>query len=232
MDHIIHDPTLPDVPIVRVVDDSITRRMCEYVMLHCLAHLRQARRYADLQREKVWVQDEFQPSAVEVRVGLMGVGVLGREVGRRLAVMGFQVAGWGRTPQALDGIKTFAGAEQLEAFLARSDILVAMLPLTAATRGILIGPVLINVGRGALQVEDDIIEALGNGTLAAATLDVFEEEPLPLTSPFWSHPRVTITPHNAALASPPVMAHTIARQIKAHAAGAPLKYKACLERGY
>ena len=245
VDHIIRDSTLPTVPVVRVVDDSITQRMCEYVMLHCLAHLRQARRYADLQRDKVWVQDEVQPSATEVRVGLMGLGVLGKEVGRRLAAMGFQLAGWARTPRIIEGWDVFAGPEQLDAFLARSDILVAMLPLTPATRGILnralfsklphggvIGPVLINVGRGALQIEGDLVEALDNGTLTAATLDVFEEEPLPPASPLWTHPRVTVTPHNAALASPSVMARAIASQINAHAAGASLQHKASTAQGY
>jgi glyoxylate/hydroxypyruvate reductase A len=235
VDHLLADPKLPDVPILRVVDRDLTNRMSEYVVLHCLSHLRGQSRYAARQRERVWQDERDQPAARDVRVGVMGLGVLGSDAARKLQVMGFDVAGWSRTPKQLDGIPAFAGEDGLETFLARTDILVCLLPLTDGTRGLLDrrlfarlarggrlgGPILVNAGRGGLQVEADILCALEDGTLAAATLDVFETEPLPTSSPLWLHPRVTVTPHNAAMSDPDAIASAIAEQIRRHEAGEP-----------
>jgi glyoxylate/hydroxypyruvate reductase len=236
VDHLMSDRRLPDVPIARVVDADLTQRMSEYVVLHCLMHLRQAHRYAAQQRDRLWLDDRDQPSAGEVRVGIMGLGVLGGDAARKLKAIGFDVAGWSRSRKTLDGIATFAGEDGLEAFLARTDILVCLLPLTGATRGILNkrlfaklaragrlgGPVLINAGRGGLQVEADIVAALDEGTLKAATLDVFETEPLPADSPLWTHPAVTVTPHNAAVSEANAICARIADQIRRFEAGEPL----------
>src|SRR5215211_4667242 len=137
VDHLMGDPQLPAVPVVRVVDDDLTNRMSEYVVLHCLMHLRRQRAYDAQQRQKLWLDDRFQPGAHHVRVGIMGLGVLGQDVARKLKVMGFDVAGWSRSPRSADGIETFSGAEGLDRFLARTDILVCLLPLTQDTRGIL-----------------------------------------------------------------------------------------------
>lgn len=236
VDHLLGDPGLPDAPVVRVVDPDLTGRMSEYVVLHALAHLRQARRYEAQQRERIWRDDPDQPAAHEVRVGVMGFGVLGQDAAQKLRGMGFSVAGWSRSPKAVDGVETFSGADRLDAFLARTDILVCLLPLTPDTRGILNrglfaklardgrlgGPVLINAGRGGLQVEADILAALDSGTLKAATLDVFETEPLPASSPLWTHPAVTVTPHNAALSHPDAVAAQIADQIRRFEVGGAL----------
>jgi glyoxylate/hydroxypyruvate reductase A len=143
-------------------------------------------------------------------------------------------------------VQVFAGEEGLAPFLARTDILVSLLPLTPDTRGILDrtlfrklardgrlgGPVLINAGRGGLQVEADIVACLADGTLNAATLDVFETEPLPEDSPLWAHPRVTVTPHNAAVSEPEATARYIAEQILRHEAGKPLQNVVDRSRGY
>jgi glyoxylate/hydroxypyruvate reductase len=237
VDHLLGDPQLPNVPLVRVVDEDLTSRMSEYVVLHCLMHLRRQWRYDEQQRQRIWLDDRFQPGAHEVRVGLMGLGVLGQDAARKLKVMGFDVAGWSRSPRAIDGMQTFSGAEGLTPFLARTDILVCLLPLTEATRGILDrslferlsrdgklgGPILINAGRGGLQVEADILAALESGTLQAATLDVFETEPLPPDSPLWTHPAVTITPHNAAMSNPDSIAEQIVEQVRAFERGEPLR---------
>src|SRR5215213_1548962 len=228
VDHLMGDDRLPDVPIVRVVDPDLTECMSEYVVLHCLMHLRQQRRYDAQQRDKVWLEEEHPPAARDVRVGVMGLGVLGSDAARKLKAIGFDVAGWSRSPKIVAGVDTFSGEDGLDAFLARTDILVSLLPLTDETRGILDkglfaklardgrlgGPVLINAGRGGLQVEADILAALSDGTLAAATLDVFETEPLPPESPLWAHPAVTITPHNAAMSDPESIAVQIAEQIR------------------
>jgi glyoxylate/hydroxypyruvate reductase A len=237
VDHLFGDADLPDVPIVRVVDLDLRDRMSEWVVLHCLLHLRQQRMYDWQQDQGVWDDDADQPAAAEVRVGILGLGVLGADAARKLAMIGFDVAGWSRTPRDLDAIACFHGLEGLDALLARTDILVALLPLTPQTRGMLNarlfgrlaadgrlgGPIVLNAGRGGLQVEADILAALDAGVLKAATLDVFELEPLPADSSLWRHPRVTISPHNAAISTPGAVLRSIAGQIEAFERGEGLK---------
>jgi glyoxylate/hydroxypyruvate reductase A len=246
VDHILSDPRLPDVPIARVVDPDLTARMSEWVALHCLMHLRQTRRYERQQRERIWVDDDDQPAARDVRVGILGFGELGRDAAGKLAALGFPVAAWSASPKTAPGIACFDGAAGLDAMLARSDILVCLLPLTAATRGALDaalfaklprdgrlgGPILINAGRGGLQVEADIVAALDSGVLKGASLDVFEAEPLPRESPLWRRPDVFVTPHNAAMSHPDSVARAIAAQILAHDRGEPLRNVVDRGRGY
>ena len=246
VDHLFADTRLPEVPIARVVDPDLTTRMSEYIVLHCLMHLRQQRRYERQQQAKLWDDDRNQPAARSVRVGLMGLGELGLDAARKLQVMGFDVAGWSRSPKTVDGFTTFAGDEGMTGFLARTDILVSLLPLTPETRGVinaqllsglaqdgrLGGPFLINAGRGGLQVEADILAALDAGTLKGATLDVFESEPLAPESRLWSHPDVTVTPHNAAMSEPEAVATLISAQIKRLEAGEPLEHVVDPARGY
>ncbi|SEG41059.1 2-hydroxyacid dehydrogenase [Bosea lathyri] len=246
VDHLFADTRLPEVPIARVVDPDLTTRMSEYIVLHCLMHLRQQRRYERQQQAKLWDDDRNQPAARSVRVGLMGLGELGLDAARKLQVMGFDVTGWSRSPKTVDGFATFAGDEGMTGFLARTDILVSLLPLTPETRGVinaqmlsglaqdgrLGGPFLINAGRGGLQVEADILAALDAGTLKGATLDVFESEPLAPESRLWSHPDVTVTPHNAAMSEPEAVATLISAQIKRLEAGEPLEHVVDPARGY
>ncbi|WP_237478151.1 2-hydroxyacid dehydrogenase [Lichenibacterium dinghuense] len=247
VDHLLADPALPPgVPVARVVDPDLTARMSEWVLLHVLGHHRQARRYRRQQAESRWADDPYQPAARAVRVGVMGLGVLGIDAATKLKVVGFDVAGWSRSPRDVPGIACFAGAEGLDAFLRRTDILVVLLPLTPDTAGMLDaalfaklardgrlgGPVLINAGRGGLQREADILRGLDDGTLAAATLDVFEREPLERESPLWRHPAVTVTPHNAALSDPEAVADLIAGQIVALERGEPLRHAVDRARNY
>lgn len=237
VDHLFRDPQLPDTPIVRVVDPDLTNRMSEWVVLHALLHLRQQRLYDQRQAARHWEEDLVQPAAKDVRIGVMGLGVLGRDAVRKLETIGFDVAGWSRAKKRMAGARCFDGAKGLDDMLARTDILVALLPLTDETRGILNagllaklarngrlgGPILINAGRGGLQVEKDIIAALDSGALKAASLDVFETEPLPQPSPLWRHPRVYVSPHSAALSEPGAVARGIAAQIKTFERGGKLK---------
>ncbi|PTM52817.1 2-hydroxyacid dehydrogenase [Phreatobacter oligotrophus] len=237
VDHLFKDKRLPEgVPVVRVVDPDLTTRMSEYVVMHCLMALRRVRVYDGFQREKQWIDLRDQPQASDIRVGLLGMGVLGQDSAMKLRTMGFQVAGWSRRPKAVEGVEMHHGADGLDAIVAGSDILVAMMPLTPDTAGILDaklfarmpkaeaigGPVLINVGRGGLQNEADILAALDSGQLGAAVLDVFQTEPLPADSPLWTHPKVTVTPHNSAISSPPAIAAYVAQQIRTHMAGGDL----------
>ncbi|KUL95153.1 2-hydroxyacid dehydrogenase [Bosea sp. WAO] len=246
VDHIFADSRLPQVPIARVVDPDLTTRMSEYVVLHCLSQLRQLPRYMAQQRAGIWEDDRNQPAAREVRVGVMGLGELGLDAVAKLRVIGFDVAGWSRSPKAIDGVPTYSGEAGMAEFLARTDILVCLVPLTPETRGMLNralfaglardgrlgGPVLINAGRGGLQVEADILAALAAGELKAAVLDVFETEPLPQDSPLWAHPSVTVTPHNAAMSAPETVAAQVAAQIRRLEAGEPLEHIVDPARGY
>ncbi len=245
VDDILADPQLPDVPVVRVVDADLTMRMTEYVVLHVLTYHRQQRVYEQQQRARTW-HDHDQPAANDVSVGVMGLGELGQAAAVALQRLGFRVHGWSRTQKIIPGVETFYGTTGLEPFLRRSEILVCLLPSTPATRGILNldtfrrlkfngalrGAYLINAARGDLQVDADIVVALEDGTLAGATLDVFPIEPLPLTSPLWTHPKVTITPHNAAQSSPRAIVTNILRQIDRFEVGMPLEHIVDRSRGY
>jgi glyoxylate/hydroxypyruvate reductase len=243
VDHILADPELPDVPVVRIVDPDLTMRMTEYVVLHVLMHHRRQRLYDAQQRERMWREHEQAP-ANAVAVGVMGLGVLGRAAAVALARLGFRVAGWSRTPKALPDIETFHGDAGLDAFLRRTEILVCLLPATPATQGMLdrklirklkrdgAGAYLINAARGTLQVDADILAALEEGLLAGATLDVFAREPLPAASPLWRHPKVTITPHNAAVSDPRALAANVLRQIERFEQGLPLEHVVDRACGY
>ena len=246
VDFLFADDKLPAAPIARVVDPDLTTRMSEYIVLHCLLHLRQQPRYDRQQRAGLWDDDRFQPAARSVRVGVMGLGELGQDAAYKLKVMGFDVAGWSRSPKTIEGLPSFSGEDGMKAFLARTDILVSLLPLTEDTRGLinagllsglaqdgrLGGPFLINAGRGGLQVETDILAALDAGTLKGATLDVFETEPLPAESRLWTHPNVIVTPHNAAMSEPEAIASLVAAQIRRLEAGEPLQHVVDPARGY
>jgi glyoxylate/hydroxypyruvate reductase len=219
--------------------------MTGYVALHVLLHQRKMKLYEAQRRERAW-RDHFEAPPDQVRVGVMGMGVLGTAAAQTLRRLGFQVAGFSRSPKTIAGIETFAGETQMSAFLGQSDILVCLLPLTAQTRGILRydlfrrlardgalgGPVLINAGRGGLQVEADILRALDDGTLAAASLDVFEREPLPATSPFWDHPNVYMTPHNAASSDPKALVKNVMNQIERLEQGLALEHVVDRKLGY
>ena len=237
VDHLLGYPGLPDVPIVRVVSPDLTQRMSEYVAWQALDHLRRGALYRRQQRDHIWDEPPGQPAAGEVTVAIMGLGVLGTDAALKLKGLGFRVTGWSRRPKDVDGVVTYHGEDGLTAVLADADILVVLLPLTEATRGVLAGdlfrrmkrsgplgaPILINAGRGGLQNEDDILTALDAGVLGAASLDVFNREPLPADHPLWEHPRVTITPHAAAASMPSALVPQMVRQMEAIEAGKPVE---------
>lgn len=245
VDHIMADDQLPDVPVVRVVDPDLTKRMTEYVVMHVLLHHRQHALYAAQQAERKWIEHS-QPAASDVRVGIMGLGVLGQHAAHRVRDLGFQVAGWSNSRKSIDGIESFAGAEELDAFLARTDILVCLLPHTDETEGILNlvlfeklahdgalgGPFLINAGRGMVQNSNEIEAALQSGVLKGASLDVFEQEPLAADHPLWANPNVYLTPHVAAESSPAAINAYILQQIRAHQAGGALENVVDAKLGY
>jgi glyoxylate/hydroxypyruvate reductase len=245
VDALMADSSLPRVPLVRVAVSDLTDRMTEFVVLHVLMHHRQEPYLRTCQSEKRWAP-QFQWPASAISVGIMGLGTLGSNAAEVLRRIGFRVSGWSRSQKQIDGIECFRGTAQLETFLARTNILVCLLPLTPDTRHILnrgllaklnrsspIGaPVLINAGRGGLQAEADIMECLDDGTLGSVSLDVFATEPLPEHSRFWTHPKVVLTPHNAADTDPDEISKYVARQIERFEAGAPLENVVDPARGY
>ncbi|MBW3097773.1 2-hydroxyacid dehydrogenase [Pseudohoeflea coraliihabitans] len=246
VDHIFNDPELPEVPIARVVSPDLTERMSEYVAWQVLDHHRRGPAYRKQQEGCVWHEFLPQPAASEMTVGIMGLGELGRDAARKLRSLGFRVSGWSRRAQQIEGIDVYAGAEQMPDFLASAEIFVVLLPLTPETRGILnhgtfaamtrrehlAAPVLINAGRGGLQVESDIVAALDMGLLSAASLDVFETEPLDAASPLWGHAKITVTPHAAAASSPDQLVGPIIAQIEAFERGARLDNLVDRRAGY
>ncbi|MEN2494627.1 MAG: Glyoxylate/hydroxypyruvate reductase A [Hyphomicrobiaceae bacterium hypho_1] len=235
VDHLLEDLKLPNVPVIRYVDPDLTSRMVEYIILNTLLHTRRMMEYQNQQRVSKW-QYLPVPTAKDIRVGIMGMGVLGSAAASALYGMGFKIRGWSRRIQQIENILSFAGTENLDTFLAETDILVVLLPDTKKTKGLinrmlirklslsgrhpsLPGPVLINGGRGAVQIETDILAALETGELYSASLDVFENEPLSLDSPLWKHPRVSITPHTAGVSTPEVIAAYFLNHVKSSESG-------------
>ena len=244
VDHVLTLPGLPDVPLVRFVDDTLTTRMSEWIVMQCLLHLRQHQAYEALREKRIW-RELAQPEAKEITVGLMGFGVLGQDSARKLKALGFNVIGWSKSGRRVEGFETY-DEKGLDAFLGRADFLVGLLPLTPETTGIYNtglftrlsrkgpfgAPVFINGGRGGSQVEADIVASLNDGTLHGASLDVFQQEPLPLESPFWSMDKVFMTPHAAAASDVSALFRHVAHQIGRLESGRPLEYLVDRGTGY
>lgn len=237
---LLADPTLPPVPIARMVDPSLTATMADYVLAACLRAARDLDRYARAQASGRW---EFRPPTPigETTVGVLGLGQIGAAVANRLRATGFTVAGWSRRRRTLQGIETFAGNDGLRAMLPALDILVSLLPATAATRDLIDARLLaalkpgahvVNVGRGDQIVDADLLDALDHGHLAGATLDVFRTEPLPADHAFWRHPRILLTPHVAGFPIPDTAAVAVAENLRRAAAGQPLHHVVDRELGY
>lgn len=241
IDTMLRDPTLPlDVPLVRMVDLSLTEGMIEYVAEQVLAIHRQARTYRAQQAARRWEQHN-QKLARDVTVGILGLGTLGSAVARALKGLNFRIAGWSRTRKAVEGVESFAGQDRLDAFLARSEILVCLLPLTAETENILDrrlfaalprGAWVVNAGRGDQLVDADLIAALDSDYLAGAVLDVFRTEPLPAEHPFWRHPKITLTPHIAASNNAGYATLRLAEQIARFERGEAMEDVVDRARGY
>ena len=241
VDHLFGAGVLPEgVTVVRMVDPELTRGMSEFIVLNVLWHHRRMPRYVEQQQRECWQELPQVPAAAR-RVGVMGAGELGRAALGALAPFGFQLASWSRTRKRQAGVRSCAGMDELRDFLACCDILVLLLPSTDATRRMLNrerlawlprGAALVNAGRGDLVVEDDLLALLDSGHIEAASLDVFEREPLAAGHPLWRHPRVLVTPHVASVTLPASAATAIADGIRRHGAGEPLRHVVMTERGY
>lgn len=241
VDPILADATIPrHIPVARLGDEVMAQMMAQFVTLCVLRHYRKIARYERQQRERVW-NYVLPRASYECRVGVMGIGLLGGAAARMLAGIGFPVAGWGRSPRTIDGVKTFHGADGLAQFLARTEILVCLLPLTGETRHIVgrdvlyrlpRGAKLINCGRGGTVDEAALLAALQDGQIAEATLDVFETEPLPPDHPFWTMEQVLVVPHIGSIAVPEIAARDVVENIRRVADGRPFLNIVDRARGY
>jgi glyoxylate/hydroxypyruvate reductase A len=243
VDALLKHPALPDKPIVRFVDADLTQRMTDYVVAQVTFHQRLGTRFKRDQASRTWKQ-LYPPAAGETTVGVMGLGELGTDAADKLKALGFTVLGWSRSPKSIEGVETFAG-DDLDSFLGKTDILVCLLPLTPETTGILNyglfqklrrkldgGPVIVNAARGGHQVEADIVKALGDGTLGAASLDVFQIEPLPADSPLWALDNAYLTPHIAAISNIDAGVRYFSQIIRDHEGGKALPNVVDRGRGY
>ena len=242
VDGFLRDPEFPrHLPVVRFVDETLQREMAQYVTMHVLIVHRMQRQFDAAQKESIWKQRMLVHPTREMRVGLLGLGDIGAVTAERLQMFDFQVLGWSRTKKSVPGVKSYAGPKELPEFLGQCDFLVCMLPLTPETEGILNkkllsqlpkGAWLINVGRGGHGNEADILDALNSDQLAGAVLDVFQTEPLPATHAFWSHPRVTVWPHVAALTDLRSAVAVVAANVEATRRGEVATHLVDRARGY
>ena len=240
VDTLLGRDDLPDLPVTRLFDPNMGRMMSSFVQMAVLRHARDIPKFEQAQRRGQW-RYIHPRDPTETVVGVMGLGELGGRAASDLARHGFRVLGWSRTPKRIDGVACSAGDAALEAFLRQCAILVVMLPLTAATAGLLDarrlamlppGAALVNVARGPVVDEAALLAGLRSGRIGEATLDVFATEPLPEGHPFWAMDQVLITPHLASIALPGSAAAEIAENIRRVRAGGAVLHRVDPGRGY
>jgi len=241
VDHILADPSVPNVPIIRMGDDGLKEGMAEYMLMNVLLHHRQMPLFLAQQRNALW-RRAFSKPASDVRVGIMGYGVLGKAVAETLTPMGYKIAAWSNSPKGSgDTTEHFTGPSALKSFLSHTDILIGLLPETEATKGLLDdqhlallpkGAAIINAGRGSLIDLDALRKHLDSGHLTGATLDVVPEEPLGTEHWLWHHASVIITPHIAAITRADTAALYVMQNIKQMEAGRSPENMLDKNRGY
>ncbi|MGF6873357.1 2-hydroxyacid dehydrogenase [Paraburkholderia sp. MM5477-R1] len=228
------------LPVVRMLEPGIVEGMVEYVTEAVLAIHRDLFDYGLQQRARVWQPMPLRAAASR-RIGVLGLGMLGRAVLERLRLFGFACAGWSRSKHELEGIDCYAGEAGLDELLARADILICLLPLTDATRGLLCrrvfdmlprGASLVHVGRGPQLVSADLLDALQRGQIHSAVLDVTDPEPLPADHPLWAQPRVRITPHIASATRPESAVDAILENLRRYRSGERMNGLIDRTRGY
>jgi glyoxylate/hydroxypyruvate reductase A len=240
VDNVVAGQDTRGAPVCRVVDPGLIKGMTEYVLWSVLTFHRKLDLALANQRDGKWERAP-QVAAEHCRVGVMGAGNLGSAIAARLCDMGYPVSVWSRSRREIEGAETFAGRDQFKDFLATTEILICLLPLTDETRGILCretfdalprGAAIVNCGRGEHLVVSDLVEALASGQLRGAVLDVFAHEPLAPEDPLWRTPGIVVTPHMASMASPGAVATQIADNIARLQAGDALHNEVDMRRGY
>ena len=241
VDHVLSDPDRPEgVPIVRVTDPHMARSMGHWFLMNILRLHRETTHYDKLRSQKIW-PPEIAFDTDSVSVGILGLGYLGVHLAQMLKAVGLRVQGWSRTEKNLDGINSFSGRAGLDHMLSNTNYLACLLPNTPATEGIMDlsvfnkmprGSYVLNAGRGSQLVEPDLLEALNNGQIKGAALDVFKTEPLPKDHPFWTDPRILLTPHHAAEVFLPAAAKIFLKNIYSIRNNQPLMGLVNQELGY
>ena len=239
VDSIVGNKTLT-IPLVRMVDPSLTAGMVEWVTGHALRHHLGMDTHINGQ-DGIWRDDVYPPLAADRPIAILGLGALGQACGHALATLGFPISGWSRNAKSVDNITCYHGTDGLKAALSNAQIIVLLLPKTPDTTHIINaetlaqmpkGAFIINPGRGPLIGDDALLAALDSGHIAHATLDVFATEPLPADHPYWAHPNVTVTPHIAAATRAKTSAQTIAKNILLDQAGKPMPHTVDRKAGY
>ena len=241
VDFIFEDPDLPkDIPITRVVDDMLASDMSEYVTGAVFSYLKNFNIHKINQIKRQWNPSGYHRIA-DYTVGILGLGTLGQAVAKDLVTFGFQTQGWSNSQKTIPKVKSFVGQQDLGAFLATTEILVCLLPLTPLTKGILNttlfeklpqGAYVINVARGGHLVDEDLINMIDKGHISGACLDVFHEEPLPESHPFWQHEKIHITPHCASVSDTESVVPQIIENYKRMKTGQELLHLVSFKSGY
>ena len=245
VDNLMKFSQLSEVPIIRIVPEGLKDSMLQYILFNVLYYHRNMYVLEEAQKQRNWIALQ-EPKAEDLNIGILGLGFIGSEIASFLGTMKYNVLGWSRTKKAIKGIATFSGKTGLKNMVKKSDILISLLPLTQETKGLVNrdlledlpknnffkGAFFISCGRGGVQKDNDILWALNNGVLKGATLDVFQNEPLPKKSPLWSHQKIRITPHLAALNNPEDSCRLIMRQIMKVEKGEKLNNIVDFRKGY
>jgi len=242
VDHVLNHPGLSGgVPIVRLLDAGMGEKMAEYVLYGVLHAQRNFTAYRDAQQQRIWAHDAGTVHAAQFHVGILGLGTLGCCVAERLTANGYKVSGWTRQPKSVENVQTYAGVSELDRFMRNLNVLVCLLPLTAETKHVLNktlfskaprGLFLINLARGAHVVDQDLMDALQNGQISGALLDVTDPEPPPTEHPFWNERRIILTPHIAGPTQEMETVEQIANNIKRYRNGEPLQGLVDHSKGY
>lgn len=241
IDHLLNDAQFPkDIPVARIVDPLLAQSMFEYVLTAVMHYFREFDVYDKQQGNQLWQQQPPKTMA-STTIGIMGLGKLGEYAATQLSAMGFKVVGWSRSEKHIEGVGCYFGPDGFDAFLAQTNTLICLLPLTGETQGILnsqlfnklpTGACLVNVARGEHLVEADLLSALDNGQLRGACLDVFKEEPLPAAHPFWQHPQIRLTPHCSSITDPASVAPQVLENYQRMKNNRPLLNQVDPFRGY
>ncbi len=241
VDYLLKDPDLPDnVLLSRIVDPELSKTMFEFILAMVMNHLRKLTPLKQIQLSNKWSPLPYK-RIEDVRIGIMGLGEIGSFVAEHLMKIGFTVNGWAQSPKPNCKAQVFLGSGELAAFMQNTDILICLLPSTSKTKGLLNretlaqlpkGSSLINVARGDILFEEDLIELLDNKHLSLASLDVFQQEPLPENHPFWKHDKIDVTPHVASLTNPKTVAPQIVENYWRMKKGEPLLHEVLREKGY
>ncbi|TKB98942.1 2-hydroxyacid dehydrogenase [Pedobacter cryophilus] len=241
IDHITKKQEIKENQTVcRIVDENLSHDMFEFLLTTILVQLKNIPLYSQQKEHKLW-QPKTYKNIANTHISILGIGEIGADVAKKLAIIGFTVKGWSGSKKDITGVDCYAGAAEMDSCLKNTDVLINLLPATIQTENIINksllmklnkGGFLINVGRGEHLVEQDLMELLNTEHLSGAFLDVFRTEPLPSDHPFWAHPKIQITPHIASITNIESAVLLVVKNYKNLLNGLPLKHTVSLTKGY